>query len=84
MLSIKKLCIGTAQFGMDYGISNELGIVDNAEINRILNYSQKHNIRNIDTSSNYGLSEKNLGSFFANNIEGYKWNITTKVNKHGE
>lgn len=56
-----KIAIGTVQFGLDYGINNNSGIVKKKEINNILNYAYKNGIRLIDTAQSYGSSESNLG-----------------------
>lgn len=61
-MSIKsKLALGTVQFGLDYGISNTGGIVNENEIASILKFASEHNIDIIDTAKGYGQSEENLG-----------------------
>ena len=50
----KKICIGTAQFGMNYGISNISGKTKNNELNKIFSILDKKNITFLDTSINYG------------------------------
>ena len=54
--------IGTAQFGMDYGVTNKSGIPLKNEIKKILYFAKKNNISFIDTASLYGNSEKIIGS----------------------
>ena len=39
-----KLALGTAQFGMDYGIANKSGQVSPNKIDRIIAYSYKNGI----------------------------------------
>ena len=56
-----KLALGTAQFGLDYGISNTQGQVCPAEVNKILNIAQQHNINTLDTAPAYGNSELVIG-----------------------
>jgi len=58
-----KLVLGTAQFGLDYGISNERGRPSETEIFDILDYASKHEIDTIHTSYAYGSSEKVIGKF---------------------
>ncbi len=60
---IEKLALGTAQFGLDYGIANRTGKISKNEIFRILEYAYTQGIDTIDTSSNYGESEKIIGEF---------------------
>ena len=55
--------LGTAQFGMDYGIANVLGKPTEAEVARILEQAWSYGIRIFDTAPNYG-SEEVLGKFF--------------------
>jgi aryl-alcohol dehydrogenase-like predicted oxidoreductase len=56
-----KLGIGTAQFGLDYGISNPDGKTSPGEVAKILEVAAKHGIRVIDTAPAYGTSEDVLG-----------------------
>jgi aryl-alcohol dehydrogenase-like predicted oxidoreductase len=58
---VSKLVIGTAQFGLDYGITNHDGQVPINEVKKILNFAKKNNINTLDTASNYGNSEDVLG-----------------------
>lgn len=58
---VKKLALGTAQFGLDYGISNKAGKVAQIDVNRILELAKKVGLETIDTAVNYGDSEKTLG-----------------------
>ena len=60
-----KLALGTAQFGLDYGVTNKQGKVCTEEIIKILSYAQKNDILTIDTASAYGDSEQRLGEAFA-------------------
>ena len=56
-----KICIGTAQFGMEYGITNNKGATSTEEISKIIRTCEKESVRYIDTAMNYGSSEKKLG-----------------------
>lgn len=56
-----RLSIGTAQFGMHYGITNRSGEVEIEEMRKIFDYAKKIGIRNIDTAQAYGNAEKKLG-----------------------
>lgn len=72
-----KLCIGTVQFGLNYGIANKKGQVKIREMKRILEYAQKNSIKSIDTAKVYGQSEESLGFFLKGSTK--KWDITTKI-----
>ncbi|WP_440650538.1 aldo/keto reductase [Candidatus Pelagibacter sp. HIMB1495] len=69
-----KLSIGTAQFGMNYGICNSKGIVDFNEIRKIIKYCNKERINSIDTAEGYGKSHNILGSLNLKNFQ-----ITSKI-----
>ena len=73
-----KLCIGTVQFGLNYGIANKAGQVKRREIKRILEYAQKNSIKSIDTAKVYGHSEESIGFFLKGSTR--KLDITTKIN----
>lgn len=56
-----KIALGTAQFGLDYGITNCDGQVPISKVKKILNFAKKKKINTLDTASNYGNSEQVLG-----------------------
>ena len=79
-----ELVLGTAQFGMDYGVTNYSGKVSLESIEEILDFAYSNNINKIDTAISYGESEKNLGIV---GVE--RFNIASKIPylsnyKHGE
>lgn len=59
--NISKLILGTAQFGLNYGISNQRGQIPQSEVNTILTEASKAGILTLDTAAAYGESEKSLG-----------------------
>lgn len=67
---VNKLILGTVQFGLDYGINNQCGQVQQNEVNKILQLAKESGIKTLDTSSAYGTSEIVLGkSFSENNLQ---------------
>ena len=68
------LAIGTAQFGLDYGISNSAGKVKLPEIKKIIKLASDSGIDTIDTAMAYGDSEELLGKC---SLENFK--IITKI-----
>ncbi|MBN2689849.1 MAG: aldo/keto reductase [Gammaproteobacteria bacterium] len=56
-----KLALGTAQFGLNYGIANTRGQVPYSEVLKILNIAKNHSINTLDTATEYGNSESVLG-----------------------
>jgi len=71
-----KIALGTAQFGMDYGISNLKGQTSFDEVKKIIEFSRNIGIKKIDTAKNYGETEKIIGEV---GIKDFK--IITKLPK---
>ena len=62
---MSKLALGTAQFGMDYGINSIRGKVEPKQVQNILHYAKSVDINLLDTAPTYGNSEKVLGTMNA-------------------
>ncbi len=60
-MRFSKLCLGTAQLGMPYGISNVTGQPSLEESRAILQLAFENGITTFDTAPAYGESEKVLG-----------------------
>lgn len=58
---IPQLCLGTAQFGTAYGITNTEGQVSEPEVGRVLAYANEAGISFLDTAQAYGNAECVLG-----------------------
>lgn len=56
-----QLCLGTAQFGLPYGITNTNGQVAEEEVKLILELAAQEGIEFLDTAQAYGSSESVLG-----------------------
>jgi len=56
------LALGTAQFGLDYGISNTSGMPDAGHVQDILNVAKENGVNTLDTAAAYGKSETVLGA----------------------
>ena len=69
-----KIALGSAQFGMKYGVANKSNPVSVDEVQSILDLAWKSNINVIDTAAVYGKSEKILGNIGVN-----KWKIISKI-----
>lgn len=61
MFSAKKLALGCAQFGCDYGITNTTGKVAFNVAKDCVDYARQNGIDTIDTAITYGDSEVRLG-----------------------
>jgi aryl-alcohol dehydrogenase-like predicted oxidoreductase len=62
MVLSSKLALGTAQFGLSYGITNQSGKVSFSEAKHILEQAGKAKINFLDTAIAYGDSEEVLGN----------------------
>lgn len=60
-LVMPQLCLGSAQFGMNYGITNVQGKVPTDQLREILHIAAEYSISYIDTAKMYGDAEKRLG-----------------------
>ncbi|REL26046.1 aldo/keto reductase [Thalassotalea euphylliae] len=72
-----KLALGTVQFGLDYGISNQSGQVNSTEVEAILQQAHDAGITLLDSASVYGNSEQVLGQL---NIS-QRFELVTKIPK---
>ena len=59
---VSKLGLGTAQWGLAYGVSNKSGQTKAGEVARILTYAKSVGIQVVDTARVYGESEDVLGT----------------------
>lgn len=70
------LCLGTAQFGLAYGVTNANGQVPEAGVAQLLNHASASGIRWLDTAQAYGDAEAVLGR---NLTSGHEFRITSKM-----
>ena len=71
---LKRLALGTAQFGCNYGIANERGQISIDEAGAILRHAHASGIGTLDTAIAYGNSEQRLGEI---GVQG--WQIVSKL-----
>ena len=64
-----KLALGTAQFGLNYGISNTAGKVSDHELQQILRVAADKGITLLDTAQAYGDAESRLGLMTAESFQ---------------
>lgn len=65
-MNASKIMIGSAQFGLDYGLANGYQKVPQSQVAKILDYASQQKITMIDTASAYGESETVLGALSDN------------------
>ena len=70
--NLRKLCLGTVQFGLDYGIANTSGKIVQSEVFEILRYAAAQGIDCLDTASVYGDSERVIGAFLKESPANFK------------
>ncbi|HWS68410.1 MAG TPA: aldo/keto reductase [Steroidobacteraceae bacterium] len=71
---MSRLALGTVQFGLNYGVSNQSGQVVQSEVGAILNRAAAAGIDTLDTAIAYGESEACLGRA---GVTG--WRVITKL-----
>ena len=69
-----KLAIGTAQFGLRYGVANKSGQLSISEGGLLLDAAKEFGINTLDTAIAYGVSEERLGKIGVAN-----WRIISKL-----
>jgi aryl-alcohol dehydrogenase-like predicted oxidoreductase len=69
-----KLALGTAQFGLKYGVNNISGRINHAEARAILFQASQYDFDTLDTAIAYGDSERILGGLGID-----QWQVVTKL-----
>ena len=72
-----KYALGTAQFGLNYGINNSRGQIPESEVGEILHLASESGIALLDTAGDYGNSEELIGRFNESSKNCFK--IITKI-----
>ena len=70
-----RIVLGTAQWGLDYGIANAVGRPSRDELRRILDAAAEAGIDTLDTARAYGDSEQRIGELAARD----RWRVMTKL-----
>lgn len=71
-----ELCLGTAQFGLAYGVTNAAGQVNRSEVARLLALASSSAVRWLDTAQAYGEAETVLGACLPN---GHRFTLISKL-----
>ena len=71
-----QLCLGTAQFGLAYGLTNAAGQVTESEVALLLHQAANNGIRWLDTAQAYGNAEAVLGR---NMPVGHSFQLVSKL-----
>src|SRR5262245_8105630 len=70
----RRLALGTVQFGLRYGIANEIGQVGRDQAAAILAHAHAAEVDTLDTAIGYGQSEQRLGEI---GVAG--WRVVSKL-----
>lgn len=73
-LALSRVIVGTAQFGLDYGVANRSGGLSKEESHGIMQIASEFGIVRLDTAQAYGSSESVIGSF-----TGARFEVHTKI-----
>lgn len=73
---MSRLALGTVQFGMHYGVANNLGQVSLIDAKTMLRAALANHIDTLDTAETYGSSEKCLGE-----IGTHEFKVITKLSE---
>lgn len=76
---MSKIALGTAQFGIPYGIANCVGKIAESDVKNILSAAIYEGINTLDTAAAYGDSEAVLGRL---NVD--SWKVVTKISANPE
>lgn len=79
-MSSNKIILGTAQFGIDYGINNSKGKPSFHIMTEVFDKAFAHGIRFLDTAEAYGDSQLRIGKYHRSSNNNFK--IITKYSKN--
>ena len=68
-----KIALGTVQFGLKYGINNQIGVPSDNEIRTIFDFLKENGVDTIDCAASYGDAESKVGK-----LSDPAFNIITK------
>lgn len=74
MLAPERLSLGTAQIGLDYGLTNKNGQIRTSDAAALVQMAREMGIRHLDTAKSYGHAEAILGEIGTSDF-----NVFTKV-----
>ena len=66
-----KVVLGTAQFGLDYGVNNLVGRLSEAQVFKILDLAKQFEIQELDTADGYGEAVNILKNYLKKNPDSF-------------
>lgn len=76
---MKKLILGTVQFGLNYGINNQIGQPPIPEVFEMLAYASSKGVTCLDTAEDYGSAPQLIGDFHSRYKENHKFKVISKI-----
>jgi len=73
----RKLILGTVQFGIDYGVNNSIGKLEENQVLELFKIAHNQGIRVLDTAEVYGNAHEIIGNFHKKNDDS-RFKIITK------
>ena len=78
-MKFSNLMLGTAQFGVDYGIANQTGKPAQHQVDEMISFAWNNGVNCLDTASSYGESEMVVGKALENLGLSHRMKIVSKV-----
>lgn len=78
-MEFSNLMLGTAQFGVDYGIANQTGKPSQNQVDEIISFAWENGVNCLDTASSYGESEMAIGGALEKLHLAQRMKIASKV-----
>ncbi|MBC9933799.1 aldo/keto reductase [Chitinophaga qingshengii] len=76
---MKKLVLGTVQFGLNYGISNKNGQPQPEDVFEILKFARRIGIETLDTAEDYGSAQELIGRYHTTQKVEEEFGIISKM-----
>lgn len=76
---MKKMILGTVQFGTNYGINNRLGQPSIQDVFEIFEFASRNGISCLDTAEDYGSASQLIGDFHFNHQQDNKFEVISKI-----
>jgi aryl-alcohol dehydrogenase-like predicted oxidoreductase len=74
-----QIALGTAQWGMPYGIANDSGMPSDVELQRIIMAALASGVKTLDTARAYGMAEERIGAMLRTTGHADDFRIVTKT-----
>ena len=69
---MNKIILGTVQFGLKYGINNDIGKPNFNQVKSIMDYAFENNVNFLDTAEAYGNCHEIIGKYHSSSINKFK------------